>query len=211
VSAELAPLPGPLPEGERVLWQGRPDCHVLARRGFHIRKLAAYLAVLLGWYIATILAAHEPAREAAISCLRMTCVAATPVLLVWLYCWISSRATTYTITNRRVVMRVGLAVPMTINLPYAKVDGAGLRCWADGFGNIALTMNEVGKITYFVLWPHAVPWRMKHPQPALRCVPDAARVAQVLARALAASADMPVRPATNPIEASPARAHAVLA
>jgi len=35
-----------------------------------------------------------------------------------------------------------------------------------------------------MLWPHARPWRLKAPEPALRCIPEAGRVADMLAGAL---------------------------
>ena len=45
---EAAPgLPEPLPSGERLLWQGRPDWVVQAIEDFHVRKLAIYFLVML--------------------------------------------------------------------------------------------------------------------------------------------------------------------
>ena len=46
-----------------------------------------------------------------------------PALLAWLY----ARTTVYTITNRRVVMRFGVALPMSLNLPFRMVAAAGLQ------------------------------------------------------------------------------------
>jgi hypothetical protein len=40
-------------------------------------------------------------------------------------------------------------------------------------------------MSYFVLWPHAKPWRMGHVEPMLRCIPNAQAVGQILGRALA--------------------------
>ena len=57
-------------------------------------------------------------------------------------------------------------------------------------------MTEGDKVAYLLLWPHARPWRLSKPEPMLRAVPDAARVAAILARALAAAASQPVRAAT---------------
>jgi hypothetical protein len=42
-------------------------------------------------------------------------------------------------------------------------------------------------IGYLNLWPHARPWRMKHPEPMLRSVPDAAAVARLLVEAWSAA------------------------
>ena len=40
-------LPERLPGDERIVWQGAPDPGVLARRAFHLRKLALYFGLLL--------------------------------------------------------------------------------------------------------------------------------------------------------------------
>ena len=42
-------LPGPLPKGERLLWQGRPALVSLARRAFHVDLVALYFGGLAGF------------------------------------------------------------------------------------------------------------------------------------------------------------------
>ena len=198
---QLEQLPGNLPPDERVLWQGRPDWRCLAQRAFHLRGLAVYFGVLLVWYAVTALRGEAPA-VAALATLRMTAVALTPLALICLYAWMSSRAALYTMTDRRLVLRIGIALPITVNLPFAKVASAGLLLWQDGHGSISLAISPPDRMTYMVLWPHAKPWRMARPEPMLRCIPDAARVSQILARALAVAADMPVPAASPAIAAS---------
>ena len=39
------------------------------------------------------------------------------------------------------------------------------------------------RLSYLVCWPHVRPWYVSKTQPALRCIPDAAKVAQLLAEA----------------------------
>ena len=184
-------LPERLPQGERLLWQGAPSWQALATRAFHLRGLAAYFAVLLAWY--TFNAWHNGAalEGTALATIRFAGLAAVPVLLVALYAWAVSRATTYTVTDRRVVIRLGLALPMTINLPFLRIDGLDFHPARDGTGDIALQLAPGNKLAYLVLWPHARPWRLGKPEPMLRALPEGARVAQLLARSLAASADMP--------------------
>ncbi len=177
--------------GERLLWQGAPDWRAMARDVFHIRGLAAYFAVIVGWCSVSAAMAGTPPLEVALSTARLLALAAVPLALIALYAWMVGRATTYTITSARVVIRLGLALPMTINLPYRKIDSAALKLGRDGFGDISLLLNTGDRLAYMVLWPHARPWRMARAEPTLRAIPDAARVGQLLARALAASADMP--------------------
>ena len=185
-------LPEHLPRGERLLWQGAPDWRVLALRVFHLRGLAAYFAILLAWTLLHGLRTDDAAMDAIIATARFAGLSAVPFALIALYAWGISRATTYTVTDRRVVIRLGLALPMTINLPFSRIDGAAFRPARDGIGDIVLQLAEGNKLAYLVLWPHARPWRLAKAEPMLRAIPDAEHVAQLLGRALAASANVAV-------------------
>lgn len=204
LKAEPRDLPGPLPEGERVIWQGRPCRRGLARDVFHVRLLAIYFAaalVVLG--AGSLLVAGRPAGPTALSLLPLMAGAVAVVAFAMGLAWLGARTTRYTMTNRRVVMRIGMALPIHLNLPFASVEGAGLRLNADGTGDLPIRLGGKGRIGYLHLWPHARPWHLRRPEPMLRAVPDAVRVATILAQALAeagAPAAMagarPARPAT---------------
>lgn len=195
-------LPQQLPPGERLLWQGTPDWRSLALRAFHLRGLALYFGVLVVWSVFNAVWAGEAPRAIALSTAQFAGLALVPLLLVALYAWAVTRATTYTITDRRVVIRLGLALPMTINLPFGRIDNAAFNPGQDGSGDIALQLAAGDKLAYLILWPHARPWRMAKPEPMLRAIPDAALVAQLLARALAASAGVPT-PSIEQLQAAP--------
>jgi hypothetical protein len=92
----------------------------------------------------------------------------------------------YTITDRRVVMRIGVALPVTFNIPFSVISGAGLRDLGGGRGDIALRLLDGNRIAYLVLWPHVRPWRLNATEPMLRAIPDAQKVAMILSDALAA-------------------------
>jgi hypothetical protein len=178
-------LPAPLPPGERVLWRGAPRWTWLAVGAYRVGWVAAYFALLGLWRGASLLATGAPAAEAVETALWFVPLAATAVAILGLLAWLTARATTYTITTRRVVLQLGVAVPITMNLPLARVAAAALRVYGGGTGDIPLTLLPEDRVPYLALWPHVRPWRWAHPQPTLRAVPDAAAVAGVLAAALA--------------------------
>jgi hypothetical protein len=93
-----------------------------------------------------------------------------------------ARTTVYTITNRRVVLRIGVALSKCINLPLSQIGSADLRNQGDGFGDIALVPSGPSRLGYALLWPHAKPLRMGSPQPMLRALPAVGEVAAILAR-----------------------------
>ena len=182
-------LPERLPPGESILWQGTPDWRSLAVRAFHARALAVYFTVLLVWRGASALADGATVGEATSAVLFLLPFAGAAVALACVMAWLSARATVYTITDRRVVMRLGIVLEVTFNLPYRAIDSAGLFLYRGGTGDIPLVLSADDRIAYAHLWPHARPWRFARPEPMLRCVPDAASVARLLGRALALDVD----------------------
>jgi hypothetical protein len=193
-------LPGRLPPGERILWQGSPDWRVLARTAFHTRLIAGYFGVLAA---AALMLASETDGYSGVA---MTLgLGAAAVALLHLLAWGSARTTVYTLTNRRIVLRVGMAVPKCINLPLTQIAAVDLAARADGTGDMPLHLLGTPRLGYLALWPYARPWRLSRPQPMLRAVPQAAQVAALVARAcLTANPDGRVAAIQTPAESTPA-------
>lgn len=201
---EPAPgLPELLPAGERILWQGAPDWKSLTRRAFHTRTLTVYFAVILTWRAATVLSETGSVVDALIAMAWLLPFAGSAVGLLALIAWLTSRTTLYTITNRRVVMRIGIVLTVTFNIPFRNIESAGLRVYADGTGDIPFALSAESKIAFVHLWPHARPWRAARPEPMLRDVPDATRVAAIASQALATSAGIAARAIASEPEAAP--------
>ncbi len=192
-------LPETLPAGERMLWQGAPAWRTLGWRSFHARWIAAYFGVLIGWRAITAMADHEAAASALTGIAHLLALGGLGVGLVMLFAWLTGRSTVYTVTDRRLVIRFGIALPMSINLPFKSIDQADMKVNRDGTGDIVLSLVGHERVSYLVLWPHVQPWKLSRAQPTLRAIPEAATVAQSFARALAAEAGMPVRAAAEPL------------
>ncbi|MEK8031286.1 photosynthetic complex putative assembly protein PuhB [Ideonella sp. DXS29W] len=197
-------LPEPLPQGERLLWQGRPDAGTLAREAMHWRPLALYFAVILAWRGVDV-AASAGLWPAVIAVAGLLPLAGFAVGMAWCLAILVARTTVYTLTDKRLVLRIGIVLSLTFNLPLRQIASAGLRRGGAGEGDIALELVAGTRIAYLNLWPHARPWRLKEPQPMLRAVPEVQRVAALLAEALKASADPQAvaRMQPSPAEALP--------
>lgn len=201
---EAAPgLPEPLPKGEHLLWQGSPDWRVLARRAFHLRKLAAYFGALLVLRVVFLVNDGAPLTEALRSTVGPLALASVGLALVALMAWLSARSTVYTLTDKRVVMRIGIVLTLTFNIPFKRIAAAGLHLDAGGTGDLPLTLLGSDRIAFLHLWPHARPWRLGKPEPMLRSVPQAAGVARVLTEAWSQATGVAASAAAAP--ASPAQ------
>ena len=198
-------LPEALPAGESMLWQGEPDAAALARRAFHVRAVAIYFGLLVAWRLAAGVADGEPFGTTIVAALWLAALAAAAVGVLVALAWFTARTTVYTITTRRIVIRFGIALPMTVNIPFRIVASAGLKRYPDGNGDIPLVLVPGERLGYLLMWPHARPWRIARPEPMLRGIAHVAVVARLLAGALAAAANQPVaRIADGRVDESPA-------
>jgi hypothetical protein len=201
-------LPENLPAGEHILWQGAPRWWDLAQRVFHIRAAAAYLLLLV--LVRSWMRLQDGGPHAALlSLLSLLPLVLAGLGLLALLAWLSGRTTLYTLTNRRVVFRIGIALPMAINIPFSAIAAAGVRQGGDGTGDILLTLTEGNRIAYSNLWPHVRPWRFKAPEPLLRTIGDARSVADLLAAALRGEAPPLSRSVNVPLPDPAAKPRAI--
>lgn len=178
-------LPERLPPGEVVLWQGAPDWRSLAHRVFHVRMIAFYCVILLIWRVAAVFYDGGSLVEATVAGLWLGAFFLSGLGLLALLAYAHATTTVYTLTNRRVVLRYGVAFPIALNIPFRIIQTAGLKPLGNGFGDIALSLKGPDRMAYLSLWPHARPWRFNPAEPTLRSIPEAERVGQLLAHAAA--------------------------
>ena len=205
-------LPGLLPKDERILWQGSPDWRVLARTAYHARLVTGYFGLLGAWSVIAAFARgiHGIADFSGLALTAMFGIVA--VGLLNLLAWGAARSTLYTLTNRRIVLRIGVAFSKCINLPLPLVANVGLAMHADGSGDLPLALTGSRKLGYLALWPHARPWRVSTPEPMLRAVPHASDVAALIARAcLAVNPQGQVTPPAPRTTPTPAFGEAIAA
>ena len=179
-------LPEQLPPGEQMLWQGSPHWGELAVKAFFARGVAIYFVALMAWRAGAVMWAGGDLGTALVAGSSLLPLALVAVGLLALASWMTARATVYTITNRRVVMRIGVALTKTINIPFKVIESASLQSRSSGRGDIALELAEPNRIGLFHLWPNARPWHVNRPQPSLRAISDAAHVADLLSQAMQA-------------------------
>lgn len=179
-SEPLPGLPARPPLGEEILWQGRPDSFALARDAYKITWFAGYFVVLAIWRASII---GDTLGERVLVTLPYLVIGAAFCAMIYLLALIQARSTLYTLTTARVAMRIGAALTVTLNIPFKQVANANLALRQNGTGSIALETIGDTTISYLVCWPHVRPWRLAKTQPMLRCIPDAERVANLLADA----------------------------
>jgi hypothetical protein len=177
-------LPGDLPPGETILWQGEPDWTLMARRVFRVDWVAAYFVALMVWRVVDSTANGQDFGAALLAAAWVAPIGLVGLGILVGLAYLNSRTTVYTLTNRRLVMRFGAAMTKAINIPYKIIESAAVSQKADGSGDVALQLAKPNKISIVLLWPHARPGFIAQPQPTLRCLRDATKAAAVLAEGL---------------------------
>jgi hypothetical protein len=193
-------VPYPLPDGETLLWEGAPQARPVAMHVFRLPWFAAYLvAMILLWLAETELAFGSSAFFGALA-VRVALSATVMAIIAGLSITIA-RTSWYAITNRRLVLRLGMVLPMTLNIPFTVLESAGVGVFRDGTGQLVLRLIKAQRIAYIALWPHCRAFRITHPEPVLRGLAEPQAVARILADAVAAHGNVQSRvPTERPAE-----------
>lgn len=170
---EYEPVPGlpeVLPEGEEIIWQGGPKSQTFARHVMKTRWLVGYFAVLVLWAAIASVYDGRGTGSMLFSIAVLAILGAVLIGLCELYAWGVRKTTVYTITNKRIVMRIGVALSVTLNIPFRQIVAVNRVDFKDGTGTLTMQLTEEHQFSWLVLWPHARPWRVSRPEPAMRCI-----------------------------------------
>jgi hypothetical protein len=162
-----------------------------------------YFAAILGARLLTLTSDGAPFADALRSSLPMIALAVIAIGIALLMAWMTARTTVYTLTDKRVAMRIGIVLTLTLNLPLKRIEAADLNAHSGRIGDIALRLKAPDRIAFLHLWPHARPWRIARPEPDLLCVTDAPAVAARLTAAWSQVTGDAARP-QNPAGSRPA-------
>lgn len=190
-----------LPAGETVLWRGKPDWRHLALDAFHAPWIALYFVGIGTWHLATTL--HDGGTRAGALAAASSVVVPLVISLslVSLLAWLSARSTAFTLTDRRLVMRYGVALPALVNVPLDLVEAMRVRRGFAGRGDLAFTLPRAGRLAFHQLWPYARPWYLFPAAPMMRAVPRVAEASAIFASALRVAAERDARRAGATVEA----------
>lgn len=187
-SRPLDAAPDGMAKDERIVWQGAPTWRGFALHALHLRAVSLYFLAILAWRFGAEVMATGSAAAGAVSAAWALALAVPVLGFLALYARLVTRSTRYTVTTRRIVLRIGVALPMTVTIPVDLVASLNLRTNADGTGDVTLDVLPDRRLSYTVLWPHARPWTFARPEAALRAIPEAEAVAGVIAGMLARQA-----------------------
>ena len=80
------------------------------------------------------------------------------IFLLLAISYLISSTTVYSITDKRGLMRIGIVLNLSLNIPFSKIELAACKVYPDRSGDISLNLVPDNKIAYLHLWPHCRPW-----------------------------------------------------
>lgn len=190
VGARIRGIDAPLPPGESIRWEGRPAWRPLAWRAFFGRTVVVYFTLLAGWQLVNAAAGAKPWAVATGAVLGLALLAGLSLACSALLATLSARTTVYAITDRRVVLKVGIVIPSVVSIPFRLVETVAAKAYRAGDGDLAVRLVPGDRVAYSQLWPHVRPWHFTRPEPSLRALPDVREVGRILQQALADADEM---------------------
>lgn len=184
MSTFLEGVEAPLPDGETILWQAMPSRNALAVHAFHARKIAFYFGALICLSALFTKGEAEPLHVFFASAQWLAVGGAMACAFAYTVAALTARTTLYAITERRVVMKIGIALPVVLNIPLHIIDGVDVKRRSDGSGDLALRLANKSRVAFAVLWPHARAWHVRYPEPLLRGLVNVDAVGATLRQAL---------------------------
>jgi hypothetical protein len=204
-------LPEVLPDGESLVWQGRPTVGAMLKRVFFVPQLALYFGLLIGGHTIYRLTESVPLAQVLGTFVWQSGLAATVLLLlVWL-ARAYARSILYTLTSARLVVRSGVALPMMVNIPIEQLIAADLRVHRDGTGDILLRATADRQLYWVLLWPNVSAWYSRPVRPCLRGLSDPHLAAKAFADVASQQVDVVTHDQNTDEPQSMTRGHAVLA
>jgi hypothetical protein len=186
-------LPGPLPVEETLRWQGRPGWWGAATRIWHVRAAGFYFALLLADGLRESLAPTPAGTLARQGETALALIGLGTVGVILLLAWLTSRTTTYVITETHLMLRYGIALRATLVIPFGAIEAVAVRVHSDHTGDLALRLRPGQKMMFLKLWPHVRPWTLLKAEPMLRGVHQAGAVGALLTRGVAAQVEIRAR------------------
>ena len=168
-----------IPNGESILWKGRPSLWGFSYNLFGLKWITLYLSIL---------SIVSVARFFASDFYTAFYVDFLPFFLSGIFASIiliglaatQTYSTVYIITENRVIIKTGAALSFLISMPFKKIKEVNLQKRGASIGTISFELLSEKRVPYISCWPSVRPWKFKRTQPAFSCIGSVDEVATIL-------------------------------
>ena len=168
-----------IPNGESILWKGRPSLWGFSWNLFGLKWITLYLSMLSIVSVARFFASDfYTAFYVDFLPFFLSGIFAS-IILIGLAA-IQTYSTVYIITENRVIIKTGAALSFLISMPFKKIKEVNLQKRGASIGTISFELLSEKRVPYISCWPSVRPWKFKRTQPAFSCVRSVDEVATIL-------------------------------
>ena len=171
-----------IPEGDEIIWHGRPDVRRFSLSALGIKYVLLYLLVVAVFNLQKSFGTITPITflQIMFPYIVSCCLALVLLVLVGLS---QILPTLYVVTSKRVIIKSGFALIFMLNVPFDKIENIDKKVFSDGCGDISFRLISNKRVPFFAGWPSVRPWYFNNPEPTFRCIPNVNFVALELANA----------------------------
>ena len=174
-----------IPEGESILWKGKPSFWGFSWYFFGLKLLAFYL-IILSVVFAARLTATDFFTAFVVDFLPFLLSGILASCILMALAKIQSQSSVYIITENRVIIKSGAALSFLISMPFKKIKAVNLQKRKGSLGTISFELNSGKRVPYISCWPSVRPWRFKKTEPAFSCIENVDEVATILRKSVMA-------------------------
>ena len=185
-----------IPEGERILWKGKPSFWGFSWYFFGLKLLAFYL-IILSVVFAARLTVTDFFTAFVVDFLPFLLSGILTSCILMALAKIQSQSSVYIITENRVIIKSGAALSFLISMPFKKIKAVNLQKRKGSLGTISFELNSGKRVPYISCWPSVRPWRFKKTEPAFSCIENVDEVATILRKSVMAGRVSLQAPVTN--------------
>ena len=168
-----------IPAGENICWEGKPDWKSFGYHSFGIKYLIFYF-VISAFYAVSQLELAFSFSSFLVRYIPFVISGVIAGIILYLLAYLIASHTCYVITEKRVVIRTGVALVFLLNIPLNKVVSIDKQSLTRGRGNLSFKSQFKKRIPYFSCWPSVKNGSFLEPVPAFRSVANVEEVGKIV-------------------------------
>ena len=168
-----------IPKGERVCWTGKPNWISFGFHAFGIKYILIYFIVSAFYAISQIelVFSFKAFIGEYISFVVSGMIAS---LILFMLSYFSAQHTYYVITEKRLVIRTGIALVFLLNVPLKNVISIDKQSLFYGYGNLSFKPQSKKRIPYFSCWPSVRRGSFLNPVPTFRSIANIEQIGKIV-------------------------------
>jgi hypothetical protein len=168
-----------IPSGETICWVGKPDWKSFGYHAFGVKYFLIYFFVC-GLYTVSQIEPTFSLKEFLISYTPYLISGIFAAMILLFLAYFAARHTCYVITEKRVVIRTGVALVFLLNMPFKNILSIDTKALAQGRGNVIFKVQSKKRIPYLSCWPSVKVGNFLEPIPAFRSIVDMEEVGRII-------------------------------